>query len=173
MRTTGYRGLMRVVVIADTHIKRGSSRRLSAPAQDMLQSADRILHAGDIVVPEVLDELGMHAPVDAVLGNNDHELADRLPETREVVIGGLRVAMIHDSGPKRGRAARLRRRFPSADVVVFGHSHEPVNEPGVEGQWLLNPGSPTERRRQPHHTVATFDVRDATLVDPRIVVVSR
>lgn len=159
-------------MIADTHIKRGSSRRLPSEAVAHLQRADRILHAGDVVIGEVLDQLAQYAPVDAVLGNNDHGLRDRLPETLNLDLAGLTVAMIHDSGPKRGRAARLRRRFPDAGLVVFGHSHDPVSEAGVNGQWLLNPGSPTERRRQPRHTVATFDVVAGALVDPTIHVVS-
>lgn len=163
---------MHVVVLADTHIRRGSSRRLPAPARAALERADAILHAGDVVTGGVLDDLRRHAPVHAVLGNNDHELAGTLPESLELDLGGLAVAMIHDSGPKRGRAARLHRRFPGADLVVFGHSHEPVSEPGVDGQWLLNPGSPTERRRQPHHTIATFEVVGGRLAGPVIVVVS-
>lgn len=165
-------GPVHVVVLADTHIRRHSSRRLPPPAVTALEGADVILHAGDIVVGEVLDELRTYAPVHAVLGNNDGELAGLLPETLEVDLGGLRVGLVHDSGPRRGRPGRLRRRFPDADLVVFGHSHEPVNEAGIDGQWLLNPGSPTERRRQPHHTLATFDVHGGTLVDPRIMVVS-
>ncbi len=162
---------MHVVVLADTHIKRGSSRRLPPRARAAVEEADRILHAGDIVIGEVLDELGRYAPVHAVLGNNDRELVGDLAERLEVDLDGLQVAMVHDSGPRRGRAERLRRWFPDADLVVFGHSHEPVNEPGIDGQWLLNPGSPTERRRQPDHTIAMFDVDDGVLVDPRIVVV--
>ncbi len=172
MERRGQVGSLHIVALADTHIRRGSSRRLPRRAVEAVQEADLILHAGDILVQEVLDDLARYAPVRAVAGNNDHELAGDLPETLEVDLEGVRVALIHDSGPKRGRARRLRRRFPTADLVVFGHSHEPVNEPGVEGQWLLNPGSPTERRRQPHHTIGVFDVRDATLIDPRIVVVS-
>jgi uncharacterized protein len=163
---------MQVVVVADTHIRRGSTRRLPTAAHDALTGADVILHAGDVVIPEVLEELASHAPVHAVLGNNDHELVGELPETLELELGGLRVAMIHDSGDARGRAARLRRRFPAADLVVFGHSHIPVNEEGEDGQWLLNPGSPTERRRQPYHSIARFEVADGGLVDPRIVIVS-
>ncbi|HEX2029187.1 MAG TPA: metallophosphoesterase family protein [Nitriliruptorales bacterium] len=163
---------MRVVVLADTHIRRGSSRRLPAAARAALEGANVILHAGDIVVGEVLDDLHRYAPVHAVLGNNDRELVGRLPETLELDIGGLATAVIHDSGPRRGRPERLKRRFPSAGLVVFGHSHQPVNEPGIDGQWLLNPGSPTERRRQPHHTIGLFDVERGTLVAPRIVVVS-
>jgi predicted phosphodiesterase len=83
-----------------------------------------------------------------------------LPETLECTFDGVRVAMIHDSGPRAGREGRLRRRFPDADLVVFGHSHVPWNEAGLEGQWLLNPGSPTERRGQPHRTMATIDIGD-------------
>lgn len=163
---------MHVVVVADTHIRRGSSRRLPSRARLALERADVILHAGDIVVGEVLDDLRRHAPVHAVLGNNDHELVGELPETLTLDLGGLAVAMVHDSGPRRGRPGRLRRWFPDAGLVVFGHSHVPVNEAGIAGQWLLNPGSPTERRRQPHHTIATFDVADGRLAAPALVVVS-
>lgn len=163
---------MHVVVLADTHIRRDSARRLPPGAGAALAQADVVLHAGDIVVGEVLADLRRFAPVHAVLGNNDQELAGALPETLQVELDGLQVAMVHDGGPRRGRAARLRRRFPDADLVVFGHSHEPVNEPGVQGQWLLNPGSPTQRRRQPHHTLAVFDVDAGTLVEPRIVLLS-
>ncbi|MEY2436798.1 MAG: uncharacterized protein QOF97_1634, partial [Acidimicrobiaceae bacterium] len=123
-----------------------------------LRLADVILHAGDVLVPELLDELATFAPVHAVLGNNDHELVHVLPETDVVVIDGVRVGMIHDSGPRAGRAGRMRRRFPDADIVVFGHSHEPQCELDVDGQLLLNPGSPIERRRARTHTIAVFDV---------------
>ncbi len=163
---------MHVVVLADTHSRRGSSRRLPDRALVALERADVILHAGDIVIGEVLDALAAYAPVHAVCGNNDPELAGRLPEALELDLDGLAVAMVHDSGPKRGRPERLRRWFPAVDLVVFGHSHEPVNEGGVGGQWLLNPGSPTERRRQPHHTIGSFDVASGALVDPQILVVS-
>ncbi|MEX0659861.1 MAG: metallophosphoesterase family protein [Egibacteraceae bacterium] len=163
---------MHVVVLADTHIRRGSSRRLPERAVAALEDADVVLHAGDIMVGDVLDDLGRYAPVYAVLGNNDQELEGALPEALDLDLGGLRVGMIHDSGARRGRPARLRRRFPDADLVVFGHSHDPVNEPGVDGQWLLNPGSPTERRRQPHHTIAVFDVDQGRLVAPEIIAVS-
>jgi putative phosphoesterase len=163
---------VRVVVVADTHIKRGSARTLPAPALAELERADVILHAGDVVVGEVLEDLGAYAPVHAVLGNNDHELVGQLPETRELTLAGVRVAMVHDSGPARGRADRLHRRFPRADVVVFGHSHVPWNEPGVAGQLLFNPGSPTERRRQPHHTIGVLDLADGEVVDHRVEPVS-
>jgi len=147
-----------VVVLADTHIRRGSARRLPVAAYAHLEQADVILHAGDILVPEVLDELGGFAPVHAVLGNNDAELLGILPETRSLEIDGVRIAMIHDSGPATGRAGRMRRQFPDADLVVFGHSHIPWDDAGVDGQLLFNPGSPTERRSQPHRTLGTLDI---------------
>jgi len=156
----GARGSVRAVVLADTHVRPGSSRRLPGPVYDLLAGADVILHAGDVVTAELLDELGRYAPVRAVLGNNDHELVGVLPETLVIDLAGVSVAMVHDSGPRKGRPRRLRRRFPDADVVVFGHSHDPVDEAGVDGQWLLNPGSPTWKRRAPHPTVAVLDLAD-------------
>jgi uncharacterized protein len=163
---------VRVVVIADTHLRRSwPNRRLPVAAERELATADVILHAGDITQAEHLEAFARHAPVHAVLGNNDPELVDVLPETLELVLEGVRIAMIHDSGPARGRARRLRTRFPDADVVVFGHSHIPWNEPGEGGQLLFNPGSPTERRRQPHRTVGVLDLAEGRVVDARIVVV--
>ena len=153
-----------VVVVADTHIRRGGSRRLPDAAYPHLERADLILHAGDILVGDVLDELSGFAPVHAVLGNNDVELAGVLPEVVELTVDGVKVGMVHDSGTAAGRARRMRRMFPDADVVVFGHSHIPWLEPGEGGQLLLNPGSPTERRRQPVHTLATFDVEDGAVL---------
>jgi len=147
-----------VVVLSDTHIRRTGGRRLPDATYPFLAAADVILHAGDVLVADVLHELGGFAPVHAVLGNNDADLVGVLPETVELTLDGVRVAMVHDSGPAAGRARRMRRRFPSADVVVFGHSHIPWNGPGLEGQILFNPGSPTERRAQPHHTLGTLDL---------------
>ena len=147
-----------MVVLADTHIRRTGARRLPGAAYAHLEQADLILHAGDVLVGEVLDELGGFAPVHAVLGNNDAELNGILPETQSLEIDGVRLAMIHDSGPAPGRAGRMRRRFPVADVVVFGHSHIPCDDAGVDGQLLFNPGSPTERRSQPHRTLGTLDI---------------
>ena len=117
-----------------------------------LERADLILHAGDLVVEDLLHELSAYAPVRAVRGNLDPPDLD-LPETLEFEFGGARVAMIHDSGRKQGRRRRLRRRFPEARVVIFGHSHIPFLE-DEGGLMLLNPGSPTDRRRQPRHTFA-------------------
>jgi uncharacterized protein len=163
---------VRVVVIADTHLRRSwPNRRLPRAAERALATADVILHAGDITQAEHLEALAEHAPVHAVLGNNDPELIGVLPETLEVELAGVRVAMIHDSGPARGRERRLHERFPDADVVVFGHSHIPWNAPGEDGQLLFNPGSPTERRRQPHRTLGVLDLQDGEVLDARIVVV--
>jgi putative phosphoesterase len=150
---------MLAVVLSDTHVRRGGTRRLPDAAYAALDRADVVLHAGDVLIPELLDELRGFAPVHAVLGNNDHELVGRLPESIVVDIDGVEVAMIHDSGPRAGRAGRLRRRFPSAAVVVFGHSHLPCNEPGVDGQLLFNPGSPTERRMAPTRTIGMLELR--------------
>jgi putative phosphoesterase len=152
---------VRALLLADTHI--GPSRpgrRLPDAVYELLGTVDVVLHAGDVTAPELLHELEGFAPVHAVLGNNDADL--RLPERLEVHLGGVRVAMVHDSGPAAGRDARLHRWFPDADVVVFGHSHLPWQETGPGGQLHLNPGSPTERRRAPSRTVMVLDVEPAT-----------
>lgn len=143
--------------MSDTHVRDVGARTLPERAWEELRTADAILHAGDVVEPGLLRALARLAPVHAVLGNNDLGLAGALPEVVETVFDGVRVAMIHDSGPRAGREGRMRRRFPDADVVVFGHSHVPWNEAGLDGQWLLNPGSPTERRGQPHRTMAVIE----------------
>ena len=161
--------MTRIVVLSDTHIRRGSARRLPDAVYGALDRADLVLHAGDVLVPEVLDELGGFAPVHAVLGNNDLELAGRLPERLEVDVDGVRIAMVHDSGARKGRPARLRRLFPDADVVVFGHSHLPVDEEGVDGQRLFNPGSPTERRMAPTKTIGVLETHAGRLTAHRIV----
>lgn len=162
---------MRVVVVADTHLTPRSKRRLPGPATALLEGADAILHAGDIVTGDLLEELSAFAPVHAVLGNNDHELRGQLPEVVELELGGVAVAMVHDSGPSSGRPRRLHRRFPTAGLVVFGHSHIPQLVDGIDGQRLCNPGSPTQRRSQPHHTVAVLDLEDGAVRRAEIVVV--
>jgi uncharacterized protein len=163
---------MRVIVVADTHLRRSwPNRRLPETARRVLATAEVILHAGDITQAEHLTDLARYAPVHAVLGNNDPELTDLLPETLELELAGVRIGMIHDSGPARGRERRLRARFPDADVVVFGHSHIPWNALGEAGQLLFNPGSPTERRRQPHRTLGVLELADGRVLDARIEVV--
>ena len=148
---------MLVVVLADTHIPR-RAKGLPEGLTPHLESADLILHGGDLLVEDVLYELEAYAPVRAVKGNVDG-WGVRLPETLEFEVGGVSVAMIHDSGPKKGRRSRMRRRFPDARVVVFGHSHIPWLE-DEDGLMLFNPGSPTDRRRQPDHTFGLLHVRD-------------
>jgi len=150
----------RIVVLADTHVTRGGSRRLPDGVYHLLESADAVWHAGDIVVPELLDELAGFAPVTAVLGNNDHELVGTLPERVEEIVDGVRIAMVHDSGASKGRERRMRRWFPDADIVVFGHSHLPIDAEGADGQRLLNPGSATWKRMAPAHTCAVLTVAD-------------
>lgn len=162
---------MRVVVLADTHLSPSSSRRLPARAVELLEDADAIIHAGDIVTGHLLDELSGYAPVHAVLGNNDRELVGVVPEELSIELGGVRVSVVHDSGPSKGRPTRLHRRFPDAQLVVFGHSHIPMLVTGVDGQRLCNPGSPTQRRVQPHHTMAVIDLGDGEIHSADLVVV--
>ena len=149
---------MRVVVLSDTHAPR---RWRSCPpaVAEHLRDADLILHAGDVCTADVLDELATYAPVHVVLGNNDGPdvAAWGAPETLELTLDGLRVAMIHDSGQADGRPARMHRRFPDADVVVFGHSHIPMDVT-ASGVRIFNPGSPTDRRRQPRGTIGLWDI---------------
>jgi putative phosphoesterase len=140
---------------------------------ELLRDADVVLHAGDVCTAGVLDELAEYAPVHVVLGNNDGPdvAAWGAPETLELELDGLRVAMIHDSGPADGRPARMRRRFPNADLVVFGHSHIPMDVTG-SGVRIFNPGSPTDRRRQPHGTVGVLEIEAGQLVEAQIVAVT-
>ncbi|MFL5821457.1 MAG: metallophosphoesterase family protein [Solirubrobacteraceae bacterium] len=144
---------MLLAIIADTHLPRGA-RRLPDACLERLAAADLIVHAGDLCTLEVLRELETHGPVAAVHGNVDsHELRRLLPQARAISAGGARIAVVHDAGPARGRLARLGRRFPDADAVVFAHSHMPLHERDSAGLQIFNPGSPTERRRAPLHTM--------------------
>ena len=139
-------------------------RALPADCVARLRDADLILHAGDLVavaVLELLESLG--PPVHAVHGNVDEPaLRMRLPAVRIVEAGGARIAMTHDGGPAGGRLARLRRRFADVDAVVFGHSHLPLHEE-AGGFHIFNPGSPTERRRAPAHTMGLATAQDGRL----------
>ncbi len=137
---------MLVLVLADTHIPR-RAKGLPEELMPHLERADLVLHAGDLLEATVLDEISGYTSVRAVKGNVDGQDID-LPQTLELELGGVPVAMIHDSGPKKGRPARMRRRFPGARVVIFGHSHIPLLEESGDSL-LLNPGSPTDKRRQP------------------------
>ena len=142
-------------MISDTHLPRGS-RSLPEECVARLRAADLILHAGDFITAGVLADLRALGPrVEGVQGNvDDYELRAQLPTARLVVADGARIAMIHDAGPADGRLARLRSRFPDTDAVVFGHSHIPLHEHDeATGFQIFNPGSPTDRRRQPSHTM--------------------
>jgi len=145
-------------VLSDTHLRDNGTRRLPDRVYAALRDADVVLHCGDVVERGLLDELAAYAPVHAVLGNNDAALRGTLPERRILELDGVRVGMVHDSGLTKGRAARVHRIFPECDIVVFGHSHAPVDDAGVDGQRLFNPGSPTQRRRQPHPSFGVLDL---------------
>jgi uncharacterized protein len=147
---------VRVLVTSDTHV--GAVRRPSLPAAliEHAGAADAILHGGDLTDPEILHELQAYAPVSAIRGNCD-PLIPGLPERRIVELGGVLIGMVHDPGPEPRRRARLRSWFPHCRVVVFGHTHLPVCE-DERGLLLLNPGSPTERRRAPSRSLALLDI---------------
>ncbi len=157
-----------VAVISDTHLPRGS-RRLPAECVERIRAADALLHAGDFVSAAFLEELrGFGRPVAGVHGNmDDAELRERLPGHVVVELGGARIGMTHDAGPQAGRAQRLVSRFPGCDAVVYGHTHVPhVGREG--GMWVLNPGSPTERRRAPARSMLMLDVADGS-IRPEVV----
>jgi putative phosphoesterase len=160
---------MRIVVLSDTHAPRFWKRCPPGVAEHLF-AAEVILHAGDVCVASVLEELSAYAPVHAVLGNNDGPdvSAWGASETAELDLAGLRVGMIHDAGPSQGRLARLRRRFPGIDLVVFGHSHIPLQ--AVDGNFrIFNPGSPTDKRRQPHRTLGVLEIEYGHLTRAEIV----
>ena len=163
---------MRVVVLSDTHAPR-RWRACPPRVAAVLRGADHILHAGDVCTATVLVELAQYAPVTAVAGNNDGpDVAEwGAAPTAELDLDGLRVAMLHDSGPTTGRLARMRRAFPRADLVVFGHSHIPLDQSGY-GVRIFNPGSPTDRRRQPHGTLGVLRIESGALTEAAIVPVT-
>jgi putative phosphoesterase len=160
------------VVLSDTHAPR--RWRTCPPAvAEHLRQADLILHAGDVCTASVLTELAEYAPVTAVVGNNDDPTVAQwgAATTAELGLGSVSIAMVHDSGAAAGRMARLRRRFPGADLVVFGHSHIPLDESGP-GLRIFNPGSPTDRRRQPHGTLGVLEIDDGRILQASIVPVT-
>jgi len=153
---------MLIALISDTHLPRGG-RRLPDACVERIADADLLLHAGDFSTLEVLRELeAMGPPLLGVRGNVDSaDLRRLLPEERVVEAGGARIAMVHDAGPRTGRLERMRRRFGDrADVVVFGHSHLPLHDQAPDGFQIFNPGSPTERRRAPTHTMGLIHIQD-------------
>jgi uncharacterized protein len=159
---------VQLLVVSDTHIP-DFAKALPDAVVAEASRADLVLHAGDVTSPGVLEELAEAAPVLCALGNGDgHDVARWGARPRiEARFEGINVGMVHDSGPRRGRAARLRRWFPAADLVVFGHSHIPMDL-SEEGIRLLNPGSPTWKRRQEAPTFAVVAVRGRD-IEARIV----
>jgi putative phosphoesterase len=154
---------MVIAIISDTHMPRGA-RHLPERCVELVRSADLLLHAGDLIDAGTLQALRrIGPPLQAVHGNVDGaDVCAQLPAERIVEAGGARIAMLHDSGPSTGRMSRMRHRFPDADAVVFGHSHLPLHETR-DGFQLFNPGSPTERRRAPHHTMGLARVSDGAV----------
>ena len=148
-----------IAIISDTHLPRGR-RRLPDECVAALKQADLIIHAGDLITPGVLEELRALGEVAAVHGNVDAAAvrAD-LPDRLELTVDTVRIGVIHDAGPARGRLARLHTAFPGAHAVIFGHSHIPLLERDpVSGFQIFNPGSPTDRRRQPDFTMGSAQV---------------
>jgi uncharacterized protein len=155
---------VRLLLLADTHVPR-RARDLPAQVWTEVERADVVVHAGDWVVPELLDELVTRsARLVACWGNNDgDELRARLPERADVTLEGLRFTVTHEAGASAGREARMSRLYPDTDVLVFGHSHIPWDTTTATGLRLLNPGSPTDRRRQPHCTYMTAHLEGGAL----------
>jgi putative phosphoesterase len=157
-----------VAVVSDTHLPRGA-RRLPEACLARLRAADLILHAGDLVAASFLEELrALGPPLQAVHGNMDEPaLQAALPQRLVVEAGEARIGVVHIPGPAAGRGARLTARFPGCDAIVYGHTHVPQVE-RFAGVWILNPGSPTERRRAPSHTMLELRVAGRELV-PELV----
>jgi putative phosphoesterase len=153
-----------IAVLADTHMPRGV-RRLPQRCVELIGEADAVIHAGDFFGVPALEELESLCPVvHAIHGNVDEPaLRHSLPSTLEVELGGQIVSVVHDAGPAKGRLAGLRRRFPQAAAVVFGHSHLPLHEKG-NGFQIFNPGSPTERRRAPRPSMGLLICENRRLV---------
>jgi putative phosphoesterase len=155
---------MLLALIADTHI-RGGTPQLPERCLNLVASSDLVVHAGDLADLTTLERLRtIGPPVIAVRGNvDDAALAAILPEKEQVVVAGCTIGVIHDAGPSRGRLERMRRLFPSADAVVFGHSHIPLHESAPDGFQIFNPGSPTVRRRQPRHTMGVAHIDEGRI----------
>lgn len=166
--------MTRVLLLADTHVP-VRARALPEQVWREVARADLVVHAGDWVVPALLDELEERSvALLACWGNNDGaELRRRLPEVARAEVGGVRIAVVHETGAARGREARMRAAFPETDLLVFGHSHIPWDTTSPGGLRLLNPGSPTDRRRQPVGTFLTAVADDGALRDVELVPVER
>lgn len=155
---------MHLLLISDTHVPK-RAKDLPAPVWNAVDAADVVLHAGDWMAPDLLDRLQDRARLlVACWGNNDgDELRARLPERADVTLAGLRFTVTHETGPAAGREERMARLYPDTDVLVFGHSHIPWDSTASTGLRLLNPGSPTDRRRQPFCTYMTATAVDGVL----------
>ncbi len=164
----------RLLVVADTHVPK-RARDLSEQVWNEVESADLVIHAGDWVDETLLDEFEARARrLVAVWGNNDHgAFRERLPEVARVEVEGIRIGVIHETGDAKGREQRCSAKFPDLDVLVFGHSHIPWDTTTATGLRLLNPGSPTDRRRQPHCTYVTATADGGQLHDVMFHNVSR
>ncbi|WP_406262377.1 metallophosphoesterase [Actinacidiphila glaucinigra] len=160
---------MRLLVMSDTHLPK-RAKELPAELLDRISEADAVIHAGDWVDDATLDLLEARSRrVIGVYGNNDGPgLRARLPEVALAELGGLRFGVVHDSGPAQGRERRCEERFPDLDVLVFGHSHIPWDSTAPGGLRLLNPGSPTDRRRQPYGTYLTAVAAAGVLSEVRL-----
>jgi uncharacterized protein len=158
-----------LLLIADTHVPK-RARDLPEPVWREVDRADVVVHAGDWVDVSLLDALELRSRrLVGVHGNNDHGvLRARLPEVARVELDGLKLGVVHDTGSAKGREQRCSAAYPDLDVLVFGHSHIPWDTTTDTGQRLLNPGSPTDRRRQPRATYLTTTVIDARLHDVRL-----
>ncbi|MDT0565890.1 metallophosphoesterase [Streptomyces sp. DSM 3412] len=157
---------MRLLLLSDTHLPK-RAKALPGRILAELPRADVVVHAGDWVDEDTLDLLRARSRrLVAVYGNNDGPgLRARLPEVARAELDGLRLAVVHETGPAQGRESRCAARFPDTDVLVFGHSHIPWDTTTSTGLRLLNPGSPTDRRRQPHCTYMTATVADGVLTE--------
>jgi putative phosphoesterase len=157
---------MRLVLTSDTHLPK-RARRLPALLWEAIDAADVVVHAGDWVSVTLLDEMTARSRrLVGVYGNNDGaDLRARLPEVAREEVAGLRMAVVHETGAKLGREERCAALFPDCDLLVFGHSHIPWDTTAPGGLRLLNPGSPTDRRSQPHATFMTADITAGALTD--------
>jgi uncharacterized protein len=154
---------IRIAIASDTHLSSG--RKLPDVCARLLREADVILHAGDFSTEEALEEIrALGPPVHAVHGNVDEPaVVRRLPAVAEIDLDGVSLAMLHDAGTSHGRMARLRERFPDAAAVIFGHSHLPLHERAPDGFQIFNPGSPTQRRRAPVHTLGLARIANGAI----------